>query len=183
MSSHKALSDLIQRNQAADVQTTKLARYLVQRGVPNVAVTTANQTVADDTLTSATELQLVSGVGFNGDHAVVGGRTYRVEAYLPCTASGASAGFAVTLGAGSCAASDVQLSYTHFTATAVATTNTVALDTVAGGLTTGVILVRVAGTFKATNSGSLGVQFAEAADVSSATLLAGAYLSLTEIAA
>lgn len=180
--SHPSLSDLISQNKAVDGSANRLFRFVVQRGLPNMAVTTADQTVADDTLTAATELQLVNGVGYNGDHAVIGGRKYLVEAYLPCTASGTSAGFAVTLAAGSATATDVQLTYQHFTAAAVATTNTTALATEAGAATTGVILCKVVGTFKATGSGTFGVQFAEAASVGDAVLLKGAWLSLTEIA-
>jgi hypothetical protein len=177
-----AISALISQNKAVDESANKLIRFVAQRALPNMAVTTANQTVPDDTLTAATELQLTKGVGFNGDLPVIGGRKYLVEAYLPCTASGTAAGFAVTMAAGSCTATDVQLSYQHFTASAVATTNTTALATSAGAATTGVILVKVVGTFKATGSGTFGPQFAEAASVGDAVLLKGAWLSLTEIA-
>jgi len=177
---HQILTNTITQNGAVPEPVNKLARYITQRSLPNVAYVTADQAVAGTTLTAATDLSIAASVGYNQNAACVGGRWYAVDAYLPCTV-GASGGIKVSLGAGTLTATDVQLTAEHLVAGGSAVYNMTALNGANGAATTGVIAVRVTGTFKCTDKGSLALSFAEFAAVSAATLKKGGYLRVTEI--
>ena len=179
--SHQILSNVISQNKATDEPVNKAMRYLVQRGLPNTAYVTADQAVAGTTLTAATDLAITNSVGYNGGNACVGGRWYAIEAYLPCTV-GTAGGIKVSLGAGTMVATDVQINVEDITAAAIANYNLTAMNGANGAATTGVIQVRVTGSFKCTGSGSLALSFAEFAAVSAATLKKGGWMRLTEIA-
>lgn len=156
-------------------------RYVMQRGgAANTAIATADQAVAGTTLAASTYLGVTNAMGFGNDQAIVGGRYYSVDIYLATTV-GASGGIKVALDGGTATATNVQLTYEHLTAAAIAVTDSAALATTAGAATTGVIAVRVKGTFQATASGSLVLRFSEFAAVSTATVKKGSYMSVTEI--
>lgn len=164
-----------------DARFASALRYVMQRGAANnTAYAAADQGVSGTTLAASTYLNVTNACGFNSDQAIVGGRTYSVDIYLGTTV-GASGGIKVALDGGTATATNVQLTYEHLTATAIAVTNSTALATTAGAATTGVIAVRIKGSFTATSSGSLGLRFAEFAAVSTATIKAGSFMSVCEI--
>lgn len=180
-SSHAYLTKLVGQNGAADAQTNKLARFLIQRGaVDNTAVATATQAVVGTSQTASSQLVIDSGVGFNGGQPIVGGRTYRVRAVIPVTAA---TGLALDLSGGTATATNVVLTYKMYTAAGLACYKTTALATAAGaGVSAVVIAAEIEGTFVATGSGTLIARFAEGASGAGATVAIGAYLSVTEIA-
>lgn len=179
--SHQILTNVISQNGAVPESVNKMARYIVQRAVPNIAYATADQAVAGTTLTASTYLTIANSVGYNQNAACVGGRWYSVEGYL-ATSVGASGGIKISLGAGTATATDVQLTVEDLVAGGLATYDLTALNGANGAATTGVLGVRITGSFKCTGSGSLALSFAEFAAVSSATVKKGSWLKLTEIA-
>lgn len=182
MSSHKALSDLIQRNQAADVQTTKLARYLVQRSAPNVAVLASDYTgPADTTLAVVPGLVIGNGVGFNGDNAVVGGRRYKFRLAGNTTCNGAS-GIKVDFQGGSCTFTSMSSTSKAFTASAIAVLAPADATTAAPAGTTAYTAIEVEGQFVAASSGTFAPRIACNAATTAPVLLAGMRLELEEIA-
>lgn len=175
------LSKVVTQNTAVQEDTRKLTRYLIQRGMPNTAYALADQTVAGTTLTASTYMSIVNAVGYNSNSACVGSRSYQIEAYL-ATSVGASGGIKVALDGGTVVATNVQLTYEHLVVGGSATTDSAALATTAGAATTGVIAVRITGSFTVTGAGSIGLRFSEFAAIATATVKKGSWMRITEIA-
>lgn len=179
---HEIIKNVVERGfSALDAKIALGLLKEVQIALPNVAYATADQNVAGTSLAASTYLAIANGVGFNGGYAVLGGRTYSIDCYIACSV-GTSGGIKVALDGGTATATNVQLTYEHLTASAIAVTDSAALATTAGAATTGVIAVRIRGSFVATGSGSLVLRFSEFASVTQATVKKGSWLALTEIA-
>lgn len=166
-----------------DARFASAMRYAFQRGAAdNVAYnTTAYTGPASTSLAAVTTLQLTNACGFNNDQAVVGGRTYRFRAVLPCTVNGTS-GATMDWAGGTATVSAFDAVGYNYTAAAVATLKTTTL----AGLTTNAAAaytsIVVEGTFTASSSGSFGPRLATNTGTATAPIIdAGAFVSLTEI--
>jgi len=179
--SHQALSALITRNGAVPEAVNKLAQFLVQRALPNTAYATADQTVIGTTLAASSYLVIANGVGYNGGKAVVGGRKYRLEGRL-FTTSTASNGLKFDLGASTAAFGNIRGLYLGFASATVAASATVTATTTALSSANTILEAQIDVALEATDSGSIGLRFAESANSTGVILLRGSWLSLTEIA-
>lgn len=179
--SHEALNQVIGRNNAVQAETLKLARYLVQRGLPNTAVLSADANAVSSTTLAATGLLVTNSVGYNSGFACVGGRTYKFKAFLPVTVDGTN-GIKIDINAGTATFSSLSFVYRTYTAAAIAAVKGSALTT-GPNATTAYVLIEYEGTMVCSGAGSFGVRLAQnTSGATAATILAGAYLDLTEIA-
>jgi len=183
MSTHQALSALITRNGAVPEAVNKLAQFITQRALPNVARLTAAFTgPTDTTMTVVPGLVIANSVGYNGGAAVVGGRSYSFRAYLPCTINGTSGG-ALDWAGGTATISAFQASgLNHITATAPNLLKTTTLAGLTMNAAAAYTLSVVEGTFTASSSGSFGPRIANTTGATAPIIGAGAYVELTEIA-
>lgn len=175
------LSNVIEQNRAADPAVQKLLRYFAMRSMPNTAVlSSAAAGSATTTTTAVSGLTISNGVGFNGNAAVVGGRTYEFEIWAPATTDG-TAGMKLTLDGGTATFSSFAAVGYAYTASAIATVASTAAATAVVNAATAYTHILVKGTFTASKSGTfapaLGVNTAGTA----AQLLAGSYCKLVEI--
>lgn len=183
-SSLQKLSAFVTRGvYAIDAKISQAIRYAMQRGAAdNVVYNPTNYTgPASTALAAITTLQLTNACGFNGDNAVVGGRTYRFRAYLPCNVNGTS-GVNLTWDAGSATVSSFAatgFNYVGSTATLVQTT---AIGTGTANAAAAYTTMIVEGTFVASGSGTFGPRIATNTGTATAPVInAGAYVSLTEV--
>lgn len=175
------LSKTIQQNAAADPAATKLVRYLAMRSLPNTARLTAAVTgAATTTATAVAELTVSNGVGFNGNYAVVGGRSYEFEIWAPATTDG-TAGMKLSLDGGTATFSPFAAVGYAYTASAVATIASTAPGTSVVNGAAAYTHILVKGTFTALSSGSFGPKLGVNTNGTAAQLLTGAYIKLTEI--
>ena len=137
--------------------------------------------LASTALAPVTTLQLSGACGFNSDFAVVGGRSYRFRAVLPCTVNGTN-GIQLTWDAGSATVSTYQatgFNYVGSTATLLQSTTLAGPTANAAAAYTMMI---VEGSFIASGSGTFGPRIATNTGTSNAPVLAaGAYVALTEV--
>ncbi len=182
-SSHLYLTQLVGRNGAADAQTNKLARFLIQRGgVDNTQVlttaATGNGTAASYTAVSG--LAIDSGVGFNSGQPIVGGRTYKFRMVAPTTVNG-SAGMALKFDGGTATFSSFAAIGYAYTAAAVATLAVTAATGLVVNAAAAYTSVVVEGTFTASGSGTFIPNLSVNTTGTAAQLLAGSFLQVTEV--
>lgn len=174
------LSNVIEQNKAADPAVQKLLRYVAMRSMPNTVYATADQTVVGTTLTNSTYLNIDKAVGFNGNTACVGGRKYRLEGRL-FTTSTASNGLKIDMNQGTATFGNVRGLYLGFASATVAASATVTALTTALSSTNTILEAQIDVALECSNSGSIGLRFAESANSTGVILLQGSWLSLTEI--
>lgn len=181
--SHQILSNVISQNKATDEPVNKAMRYVVQRGLPNIAYNaTAYTGPAATALAAVTTLQIANSVGYNGGAAVVGGRTYKFRAYLPCTIDGTSGG-TIDWAGGTATISSFQATGINYTASALAMLKTTTLAGLTMDAAAAYTLSVVEGTFVASSGGTFGPRLATKTGTATAPIIgAGAYVELTEIA-
>lgn len=168
---------------ALDSKLSFALRYMLQRGAAdNVAYNPTNYTgPAATALAAVTTLQLVNACGFSGDNAVVGGRTYRFRAYLPCTVNGTS-GVNLTWDAGSATVSAFNATGFNYVGSTVTVVQTTAIGTGTANAAAAYTTMMVEGSFVASGSGTFGPRIATNTGTATAPIiLAGAYVSLTEV--
>ncbi len=180
-SSHPILNALIGRNAAVQNETKKLARYLVQRGMSNVAVLSANVAGVGTTTLTSIGLDVTSGVGYNGGYAVIGGHTYRFRIVGNCTVNG-TAGLKLDVQDGTATFAWFAASGAAYTANSLANIVSNSAATPLINAAAAYTSIDIEGTFMASGSGSFGIRVAASAAGTAPILLAGTYLELVEIA-
>lgn len=180
---HEILKKLLERGlNQVDSKIVTAALYEVQRALPNVAVNdTAYTGPAAVDLAAIPSLQIVNSVGYNGGSAVIGGRTYRFKAYLPCTINGTSGG-TIDWAGGTATISAFQASGINYTASALAMLKTTTLAGLTMNAAAAYTLSVVEGEFVASSSGSFGPRLATFVGGATAPIIgAGAWLELVEL--
>jgi hypothetical protein len=169
---------------AIDAKVGNALRYMMQRGAAdNVAYnpTAASPAAVISTLQAIPALQLVNACGFNGDNAVVGGRTYRFRAVLPCTVNGTS-GINLTWDGGSATFASFNATGFNYVGSTLTIVNTTAAGTGTANAAAAYTTMLVEGSFVASGSGSFGPRYATNTGTATAPIIAaGAYVTLTEI--
>lgn len=176
MASHSALAQSIARNAQVPAETNKLARYIVQRAIPNIAAVTSS--VPLPTLpVPFTSLIVSTGVGYNSDSAVVGGRLYKFKLTLVFDQITNEDTVTVSLDGGTCAYEDAPMIFTSADSGSILT----AVDVLSSSFqATNPQWVTLEGVFKATANGSFGPKIS--CSSASCALSIPSTLELTEIA-
>lgn len=177
MASHHALAQSISRNAQVPAETNKLARYLVQRAIPNFAASSNTSVGIPTSPAPFTSLIVTDGVGYNSDSAVVGGRLYRFRLFVVPDQVSTEDVLTVTLDGGSCRFEDG----TVVTVSASSGTVTSSVDVLSGSLQfTGPQWASIEGVFRATSNGSFGPKLS--CSSSGCSVGAPSHLELIEIA-
>lgn len=176
MASHHALAQSISRNAQVPAETNKLARYLVQRAVPNIAAVTSS-TPLPTLSVPFTPLIVSNSVGYNSDSAVVGGRLYKFKLTVVPDQISSEDTITVTLDGGTCAYEDAQVVFISADSGSVLTS----VDALSTSFqATNPQWVTLEGVFKATSNGSFGPKLS--CSSASCSLSIPSALELTEIA-
>ena len=169
---------------AIDAAVGRALCYLMQRGAAdNVAYNPSDvsPTGTISTLQAIDALQISNATGFGQDYAVVGGRTYRFRAVLPCTIDGTSGG-KIDWSGGSATVSAFQATGWNYTASAVAMLKTTTLAGLTMNAAAAYTMSVVEGSFVASSSGTFGPRFATFTGTATAPIIAaGAFVTLTEV--
>lgn len=177
MASHHALAQSISRNAQVPAETNKLARYLVQRAIPNFAASTNTPVGIPTSPAPFTSLIATDGVGYNSDSAVVGGRTYKFRLFVVPDQVSNEDTLTITLDGGTCRFEDGSVVTTSSSSGAVSSS----VDVLSGSLEVlGPQWVSVEGVFKATSNGSFGPKLSCSSP--GCSVGAPSHLELTEIA-
>ena len=179
---HPVIAKVVERGfNALDAKIALGLQKLAQIAIPNCAYLLTDYTGAATTVpTAVTDLVIANGVGFNGGNAVVGGRAYQFEAWLPMTVNGTS-GATILCNGGTATFSAFTAAGYAYTAAAVATLVTTAAASAVVDAATAYTSVIIKGSFTASDSGSFGLRLGTHASTTAALILAGAYVKLLEL--
>ena len=181
--SHLALSALIQRNTAVSPEIRRSLQFLMKVSDPNISVLVAPSAIVNNSTTMVnTDLVLSTSV-YNGSTAIRGGATYRIYGLiLPVT--GAAPGIKVDFGNSTCLASATLGScyYRLETTNSFLGVISAPFFNAPGASTAAVQAIFIEGQLFATQSGSLGLRFAQnVANASDTRLAAGSWIAALEM--
>ncbi len=181
-SAHTIATKLIQQNSAVADETKKVLRYLVQRGAIDNGVYLSATTpgAANATLVPFVPLIVDGGVGYNSGGAVVGGRTYKFRMYMPCLANGTS-GMVIDWQGGTATFSSFAATGFNYVGGALTAVQSAAAATPTTSGAAAYTTVITEGVFVPSQNGSFGPRIATSAGTTAPSILAGAYLQVTEI--